>query len=206
MIVLSIHAHPDDNELGCGAALLRHIHNGDEVHLAVATDGGRTAKGQIRAGEQRAACAVLGIDHLHLLGVNGGDFRQSGETTRLFIDLVREVQPEIVYTHFTGDTHQEHREVGLTAISAARQSSVKTVLLTESVTSVDFAPNWYAAVQEELFVRKVAALRQHHSQLGRWDRNGLSLVEATAAMGRFRGSQIGAGYAEAFVLYRRIER
>lgn len=202
MKVLSIHAHPDDNELGCGGTLAEHVALGDEVHLAVATTGSRTAASDIRANEQRAACSMLGVKALHMLAINGGDFRQDGKTTRLFIDLVSRVKPDIIYTHNPADTHQEHREVGQTAISAARHWSVQTILLTESVTSIDFAPNWYVPVSEEDFVKKILSLKQHASQVDRWRRNDMSLVDVSRAMARFRGSQIGEDYAEGFTLYR----
>ena len=43
MKILVVVAHPDDEVLGVGATLARHVSNGDDVHVLVAgeTDNGR---------------------------------------------------------------------------------------------------------------------------------------------------------------------
>lgn len=41
MKVLSLGAHPDDIELGCGGTIVRHVARGDEVTILVMTSGGR---------------------------------------------------------------------------------------------------------------------------------------------------------------------
>ena len=37
--VLIIAAHPDDEILGCGGAMVKHIENGDEVHVVILAEG-----------------------------------------------------------------------------------------------------------------------------------------------------------------------
>ena len=37
--ILVIAAHPDDEVLGCGATIARHIHNGDKVQVVFLADG-----------------------------------------------------------------------------------------------------------------------------------------------------------------------
>ncbi|MCA1670813.1 MAG: PIG-L family deacetylase [Actinobacteria bacterium] len=61
MNVLVIGAHPDDIELGCGAALLAHRRRGDRVDLLVMTTGGRGPQdARSRVAEQEDAAALLG--------------------------------------------------------------------------------------------------------------------------------------------------
>ena len=61
MKVLAIGAHPDDIELGCAGALLRHVAAGDEVTMLVMTPGEMGPQGLTsRVREQEAAAAVIG--------------------------------------------------------------------------------------------------------------------------------------------------
>ena len=37
--ILVIAAHPDDEVLGCGGTIVKHIQNGDEVHVLIIAEG-----------------------------------------------------------------------------------------------------------------------------------------------------------------------
>jgi LmbE family N-acetylglucosaminyl deacetylase len=39
MKVLVVAAHPDDEILGCGGAMARHVGDGDEVHVMIMAEG-----------------------------------------------------------------------------------------------------------------------------------------------------------------------
>ena len=39
MKILVIAAHPDDEILGCGGTMVRHLQNGEEVHVAILAEG-----------------------------------------------------------------------------------------------------------------------------------------------------------------------
>ncbi|MCH5376455.1 MAG: PIG-L family deacetylase, partial [Planctomycetes bacterium] len=72
MLVLA--PHPDDEVIGCGGAILRHVDQGDAVTVVLVTDGaaampdGDTADREsyrtIRLAESRSAAKVLGYCEL----------------------------------------------------------------------------------------------------------------------------------------------
>lgn len=74
--------YPDDEALGCGGTIMRHIVGGDSVAVLIVTDGRRSrahnlqadAMAKARQQEARAAAGLLGIDEWIWLGcqkVNG---------------------------------------------------------------------------------------------------------------------------------------
>ncbi len=81
---MAVHAHPDDEATSTGGILARYAAEGIRTVLVTCTDGacgdgpGGTKPGEagherqavieLRAKELEASCAILGIDHLELLG------------------------------------------------------------------------------------------------------------------------------------------
>src|SRR5438094_2961425 len=82
--VLSIHAHPDDQEFTVGGTLAKWARAGSEVVSVCITSGQagsnrytppemtREGLAPIREAEQRAACRVLGIKDVLFLGYEDG--------------------------------------------------------------------------------------------------------------------------------------
>lgn len=83
--LLFVHAHPDDETLATGVAILHHVERGDDVHVLTCTLGeeGEVIPTELahlegaegdpladhRRGELAGAVTTLGVTH-HLLGVN----------------------------------------------------------------------------------------------------------------------------------------
>src|ERR1041384_6677978 len=84
LTLMAVHAHPDDEAIGTGGVLAKAAAEGIRTVLVTCTGGevGEIAPdtsattenlAEVRERELRAACEVLGITHLELLG-----FRDSG--------------------------------------------------------------------------------------------------------------------------------
>ncbi len=196
MNVLAVGAHPDDIELGCGGALLAHRKAGHRVTMLVMTGGelGPTGNATRRA-EQEDAAALLGAE------LRWGRFEDGlvpGDLTGVVaVEAALSASgADIVYTHTTADTHQDHRATASATLAAARRSC--RILSYESPSTVGFAPTLHIDVAD--FVEgKLDLVRAHMSQV-----LGCGLVdpEAIEAQARFRGFQARARYAEAFEAHR----
>ena len=74
-VVLVIAAHPDDEVLGCAGTIVRHTSVGDEVHIALLTDGvssrgeeqGREAEILRRRASASEAAKILGANPPYFL-------------------------------------------------------------------------------------------------------------------------------------------
>lgn len=111
--LMCITAHPDDESLGFGGTLARYAAEGVEVSLVVATRGergrfgdgsephpGPDALGRIREGEVRAACDVLGVQHVRFLDYLDAEVDQADpdEATARIAAQIRELHPQVVLT------------------------------------------------------------------------------------------------------------
>jgi LmbE family N-acetylglucosaminyl deacetylase len=109
--------HPDDEVAGCAGTLLRHRAAGDEVVVAVATDGRRSRAAGLapsemaerRQEEARASCARLGVA-LRWLGLPEGEWTER-ELCLGLRGVLEEFAPAVVYAPSVADFHPEHAAV-----------------------------------------------------------------------------------------------
>jgi len=200
--VLAVGAHPDDIELGCAGALALHKLNGDKVYLLVLTKGEASGNIDIREKECREAAAILGVDDLFFGGLEDTRVHDGRETIDIIEKIVDAVDPDIIYAPTCKDTHQDHRNTGHSAQSAARRC--KMILLYEGAsTQRNFVPQVFVDITRTFDVKKKAT-RVFGSQLNN-DRGGYSsAVEAVEGLAKYRGYQAGLEVAEAFEVGRFI--
>jgi len=103
--ILGIMAHPDDIEFLCGGTLALLAKKGYRIHMAhvAAGDCGTLEYdtddiSRIRFEEARRAAAVIGATH-HCCGARDGLVMYDKPTLRAVIELVRRVNPFMVFTH-----------------------------------------------------------------------------------------------------------
>ncbi|HEV2412555.1 MAG TPA: PIG-L deacetylase family protein [Candidatus Saccharimonadales bacterium] len=108
--VLVVSAHPDDNEIICGALVARLIAAGKRVRLVVTTNGNKGTGdkkvasdefGGIRTKEQIAAAKELGIPATECFNLNipDGELETSVENIKKVVFHIRQFKPDIVITH-----------------------------------------------------------------------------------------------------------
>jgi LmbE family N-acetylglucosaminyl deacetylase len=193
MKVLAVGAHPDDVELGCGGTLARHAQRGDEVTILVMTDGGLgRLEGMSRRGEQSEAARRLGAT-LRWGGYEDGAVPDGPEAIRVIDAAIAASGADILYTHTTDDTHQDHRATATASLAAGRR--LTTILQYETPSTCHFDPTVYVEVGDTI-EEKLAVLRAHLSQVLRAGPVDLEAIEAQA---RFRGTQGRVRFAEAFM-------
>jgi len=103
--VLVLAAHPDDPEYGVGAAVARWTSEGRDVRYVLATHGEAGIAGldpaesrELRAREQQASCAVVGVTSLELLDHPDGVLVEGPALRRDLAAAVRRHRPHLVVT------------------------------------------------------------------------------------------------------------
>lgn len=220
--VLVIAAHPDDETLGAGGAILKHLDNGDQVTVFIATDGvtARHDKTDLQQQAAKKACDILRVNDLRFGGLP--DQRLDAMPLLEVIDplyrLVKELQPEVVYTHHGGDVNQDHRvlfNATLVAVRPVNQNPVKEVLCYEVPSSTEWAPPFASwAFLPNVFVdispfveKKIEALLSYshtfQSEIPPYPHP--RSPRAVENYCRKRGVEVGMQAAEAFMLIRKLQ-
>jgi len=110
--------------------------------------------------------------------------------------VIHEVQPDFIFVHYHDDTHQDHRHLAISTITATRYT--RNVLFFEGPTSQNFSPSVFVDV-ESVLEEKIAALQAHGSQVGKTNIEGLSILDIARSSAHFRGIQGRVRNAEGFL-------
>jgi LmbE family N-acetylglucosaminyl deacetylase len=192
--VLAIGCHADDVEIGCGATLLALTRARPGVHVTWVV----LASPGPRADEARRCADAFLADAAHA-DVRVHEFRDGflpyvgGEVKDVFEEL-KDVEPDLVFTHAREDLHQDHR----LACELTWNTFRDHLILEYEIPKYDGdlgAPNVFVALEEALVEQKLGLLRDHHrSQAGKhWFDD-----ELFRGFMRIRGMESATRYAEAF--------
>jgi LmbE family N-acetylglucosaminyl deacetylase len=217
--VLIVAPHPDDEVLGVGGTIARHVAEGAEVHVAIVTkgyapdfDAGHVE--QVRR-EAKEAHALLGTAGLHFLDLPAAalDTVPHREINARLGAVVSRVIPEVLYIPFNGDLHRDHLETFLSILVAARPNrsqAPRTIYAYETLSETNwgasylmpgFAPNVFNDITDHLET-KIRAMEVYQSQIKPFPNE--RSVESLRALAALRGSTVGVRAAEAFVLIRQV--
>jgi LmbE family N-acetylglucosaminyl deacetylase len=218
--VLVVAAHTDDEALGCGGTIARHVADGDTVYAVFLADGvtSRPYASEKELEERNTAAAnahrVLGIKKSYMLGFpdNRMDSVPLLDIVQKLEEVVNEVQPAIVYTHHMGDLNIDHRithQAVLTACRPVPKAVVRDIYAFEVVSATEwhsaqapqFNPTYYVDVAKFIDV-KVESLKAYALEMRSFPHS--RSVEHIRAIATYRGSSVGFYAAEAFMLIRCI--
>ncbi|MDA9672736.1 PIG-L family deacetylase [Alphaproteobacteria bacterium] len=218
--VLVIAAHPDDEVLGCGGAIARHVQGGDSVYVAFLSDGVAARQGaeivedaRKRAEYANEASRILGVKQTFQL-----PFPDNKMDSVPLLDIIQELQPifedvdpNIIYTHFYKDLNVDHRityQATMTIARALPNSKVSKILCFEVFSSTEwaneherFSPTAYVSI-EDTFQTKLEALKAYDEEMR--DFPHPRSYRAIKALAEYRGAMSGLHKAEAFEVARLI--
>ena len=224
MRVLVVAPHADDETLGVGGTIARHVREGDDVAVVVMTGPGEGAHpvfpnevwDTVRT-EARRAADVLAVSQLifrELPAVLVPD-RPVWEVNREAAAVLEQTTPDVLYVPFPFDLHRDHRDIFYAFSVAWRPTTpvgrdVRAIYAYETLSETHwnppyveagFTPNTYVDISDDLDT-KLRALSCYESQLLPFPHaRSLQAVEHQA---RWRGAQVGMQAAEAFVTIRNL--
>jgi LmbE family N-acetylglucosaminyl deacetylase len=218
MSVLVISVHLDDETLGCGGTLLKHLSDGDSVHWLNISDATINHPYNFNSNflEERKQLFDIVNEAYKFTSAKNLLFPAQlldevpmREIVMAIVNEINLVRPDIIYLQNRADVHSDHR-VAFQAIYAStknfRHNYIKRILMYETLSETEFAPalpenaftpNVFIDVSE--FMEKKLKIMSLYSSEIMPDNMPRSL-QTIRALGGYRGSRIGVKYAEAFVL------
>lgn len=195
--ILVIVAHPDDETLGAGGTIRRHVEQGVSVDVHCMTGN------DTRNAEMRAACAILGVRHLFLS--ERDDFAINASLTQEVMGAILKSRPTIVITHSLEDYNKNHVECANMVAEAVEWASHATIfdnahrverIYHMEINSLFSMPNVHVDISNS-YDAALQALKEHKSQIPKSDQYYVKLYDART---RLRGVQSSCDRAEAFTI------
>ncbi len=221
--VLLLVAHTDDEILGMGGTICRHIKNGDKVYALSMTDGissrgiNNYDKIKTRLEASNKVSENLGFEWVKRENFpdNSMDSIPLIEIIKVIEEAKKKINPNLIYTHSSADLNIDHRIVNqatLTAFRPLKNESWKEIRTFEIPSSTDyghksvtniFNPNLYIDISSYID-QKLNALKNYDEEI--LPPPNSRSYEGIENLAKFRGNQAGLNYAEAFEVIRKIER
>lgn len=219
--IIVVAPHADDEIIGCGATIAKHIQSGDEVTIIIATNAAIGAPElfsddqiKITRSEAVAAHNFLGVRETVFLDFPAPalnafpEFKISVEISKTF----QRIKPTHLYLPHPGDIHQDHKAIYRASLVAARpqgEHKISNIFCYETLSETEwtpmhekaFVPNHFVNVTD-VFSKKAEAMKFFGSQIKEFPHS--RSLEAFEALAMYRGSTVGVERAEAFIVERQI--
>lgn len=213
--VLVVAAHPDDELLGVGGTIAKHVAAGDEVYSVIMCEGEsiRYKHDVGQSGAIQNAANRLGVKKV--FHIKMPDQRLDTFTlTEIISPLERvseEIKPNIIYCQFGGDINMDHQILFQAANVAFRPLyswieefyAFYTVSSTEWAFPRTFCPDTWIDICETLD-QKIEAFQCYQSEIREYPHP--RSTKALRYLAHFNGNQCSMDAAEAFMTVRRIKR
>ncbi len=211
--------HPDDETLGCGGTLLKHIEAKDSVHWVILTDISIDQGFSKKVINTRKKEIDLVKNKFQFTSTHQLKFKTTqldsvpiNELILKISDLIKKIKPEILYVPFYGDIHSDHF-TAFNAISACTKSFrypfIKKIFAYETISETElslihsnvFKPNCWVDITKYLS-KKINIMSIYKSELG--DHPFPRSKKNIEALATFRGATINKKAAESFMILKDI--
>lgn len=218
MKIVAFIAHPDYTELFFGGTVIKHTQRGDEVTIVSVSPGEMghptippPELAKIRENELKEAAKIEGVKEVRVLNFKDTEIFNTTELRMAVTEIIRELKPDIVITHWPNDYASDLKNTGQAVIDACLLSylgAVKTKhpphmvgkIYTFEVpsTSIGFDPDFFVDITDVIDI-KIEASKCHRSMIELF---GMGSLEAWTSMvrgmNRYWGIKARVMYAEAF--------
>jgi LmbE family N-acetylglucosaminyl deacetylase len=194
--ILCLGAHSDDIEIGCGGTILRltRLYAATSIRWIVFSAASDERRDEALAGASRFLERAAERDVV-IEGFRESFFPFAGEPIKEYFEALKSgPDPDLVFTHYRHDLHQDHKLVGELTWNTFRRS----LILEYETPKWDGdlgTPNCYVRLSDEIAEQKVRVICDTFAsqRTKPW-----FTPDTFRALMRLRGVESNAGFAEAF--------
>jgi len=214
--VVVVSPHGDDEVLGFGAAIQKHVYRNDKVTVIFIKDAPQdNLRSQCRLDNTKDAKSILRYHDIEYLNISDNTISSNPLVFYKSLEaLLIKLNPSIVYCPFWNDIHQDHTitfEYVARIIRVWGDLKVTKFLVGEIPSSTDqsvkthnniFTPNFYYKITSNELQTKINALNCYKSEMRDYPHPRSS--KGIEVLARYRGMECGTEYAEAYMCLRNI--
>lgn len=214
--ILVLVPHGDDEVLMCGGSIVKHVDNGDYV-TCVFSRGFKDERTRKQLSDIEVAKKILGYHNVIYMNLSEETLCNDELTyMRKFEKINADLKPDVVYTTFWGDNHQDHKSTFNAVAMACRPWGLhmpSEIYCGEIPSSTEqsppliqyqFMPNYYKVLTDKEILKKKYALKAYKTEL--CDFPHPRSADGIELFSRKRGNECRTKFAEAFVCIRNIEK
>lgn len=197
MRVLFIAAHPDDIEYGCAGTIRNMIEKGDDVFWVLMSNGENDEgkNGRERIDELNESAEFLGVNNVTFMNIKDGFIEDNAENISRLSNVIDEIKPEVILTHYFDDRHQDHRNTSFCVRSACWGKY--NLFYFTSYSTLNFSPSLFVDVTGEV-ENKIIALNKYKSQIEKYKSRGIDFIDNAITNNKQNGGNIHCLYAEGY--------
>ena len=108
--ILCLGAHSDDIEIGCSGTLLRMIDDGLNIKIHWVVLGAMGVRSEEAVNSAKGVLSGVQDKEITIKGFRDGFFPYHGEKIKEYFEQLKSgMNPDIIFTHYRRDLHQDHR-------------------------------------------------------------------------------------------------
>lgn len=218
MKIMVVSAHPDDETLGAGGTILKHLAAGDEIYWCYFTlyfTSSDESYKKKRESIVNTVSKAYGFKDHFFLKFHAGNLDNVGFRNLIdnFSPIIRKIKPEVIYTVGPMDANTDHEYAYKTVMACTKPAYVpflKKILVYEVVSSTEwsfpessriFVPNGFSDITAFLD-RKIEVMEIFEEEYKNYPHP--RSARGIRALAEYRGGGINVEYAEAFMIMRDI--
>jgi LmbE family N-acetylglucosaminyl deacetylase len=195
--ILCLGAHSDDIESGCGGTILRLIEKRQLASIYWVVFSGDKQRASEAVASAKSFLSGLKKKKIEVFDFRDGYFPYLGAGIKDCFEKIKiNYEPNLIFTHFRHDLHQDHRLISDLTWNTFRRH----LILEYEILKYDGdlgSPNLFFPLGETTCSKKIAFLKKHFPSQGK--KHWFS-EDAFLSLLRLRGIEANSpsGYAEAF--------
>ncbi|MFC1978085.1 PIG-L deacetylase family protein [Chloroflexota bacterium] len=201
MNILVFSPHPDDAEVLMGGTIAKYTQKGHDVLIVVVTVPNQEER---RIQESKNAAVVLGA-HISILGIDAYELAFNRKLVQAFDQVMNNFPPDIIYTCWINDSHQDHVNVARATIASARNNNCSLYMYEQAIpsglTPHVFTPQAFVDISDTIET-KLKSVLAHESQVQNFSEQWIEGIKGRAV---FMGFRVNVKYAEAFQVVKEIK-